>query len=125
MARGIEIPIKPKNGRMKLLSGDGYISQLVAIALGDNDSDNPFQDIGLGGERFVFAINNEMTEGEIRERVLAVFESLERDQLAKVKKQDITFEVGSGGELRMNIVYTNIETQERPEIEVPIPPQGD
>ncbi len=125
MAQGILVPLKPKYGRLKLLAGDDYIDMLVRIALGDNQSDNPFQDIGFGGERFVFAVNDSLTEGEIRNRVLLAFESLERDQLARVAKRDITFERTVEGELRMNVTYTNLETQERPELEVPIPPEGE
>ena len=125
MARGIQTPLKPVNGRLKLLSSDGYIDQLIRFGLGDSQSDNPFQDIGLHGERFIFALNDSMSEGEIRTAVLSVFESLERDQLAKIKKQDIKFRRTAEGELRMGITYTNIETQERPEFEVPIPPEGE
>lgn len=124
MARGIQTPLKTKNGRLLLLSGDNYIDQLVRFGLGDSQSDNPFQQIGLHGERFIFALNASMSEGEIRTAVMSVFESLERDQLAKVKERDITF-VRKDGDLFMNVTYTNIETQERPELEVPIPPEGE
>lgn len=125
MAQGIQVPIKTKNGRIMLLSSDDYIDQLVRIALGDSQSSNPFQDIGLG-DFMIFAIDDAMTEGEIRRRVIAVFDSLERDQLAKINQNDIIFEKPIvAGEKRMSITYTNLETQERQEIEVPIPPVGE
>ncbi len=63
MARGIKLPIKPKNGRMPLLSGDEYIDQLVATALLGSDSENPFQE--GGGDSMIFGINelSEQTPG--------------------------------------------------------------
>lgn len=124
MAQGISVPLKTKNGRLQLLSGDDYIDMLVRIALGDNQSDNPFQDIGLGAEQWIFGINDGMAEGEIKRAVVAVFESLERDQLAKIQERDISFDRSEEGVLKMDLTYTNIETQERVELEVPIPPEG-
>lgn len=125
MAQGISVPLKTKNGRLQLVSGDAYIDMLVRIALGDNQSDNPFQDIGLGAERWIFGINDGMAEGEIKTAVLSVFESLERDQLAKIKQSDIKFDRSEEGVLKMDLAYTNIETQERVELEVPIPSAGE
>lgn len=123
MAQGIQLPLVVKNGRLKLLDGDDYIAQLIAVALGDNESENPFQDIGLG-EFMIFGINDSYTEAEIRERVREVFESLEDDQLAKLETDDkaVTFERNvAAGTLSMFVSYVNLETQEQQELEVPIP----
>lgn len=117
MARGIELPTRAVNGRLKLLSGDQYIDQLVAVALGDGDSDNPFQDLGLG-EFMIFGINDSLTDGEINTRVQAAFELLETDQLAQLKS--ISFE--SRAEVKiMFLEYINLETGKRRELEVPLP----
>lgn len=125
MARGIKLPIKPKNGRMPLLSGDEYIDQLVATGLLGSDSENPFQRGGLG-ESMIFGINDSMSDAEIRRNVVLMFESLEDDQLARVDTpaKDITFR-RDGADKFMQLSYRNLETQERHEIEVPIPPAGD
>lgn len=123
MAKGIKLPLETKNGRLVLLEGDDYIEQLIFAALGDNESENPFQDIGLG-QFMIFGLNDSYTEGEIRERVEQVFASLEEDQLAKLSTDDeaITFVKETGtGKLKMFLEYVNIETQEQNEIEVPIP----
>jgi len=123
MAKGIKIPLSVKAGRLEQLGGDEYIEQLIMTALGDNESDNPFQDIGLG-TFMIFGINDSYTEGEIRERVIQVFESLETDQLAKLASDDkaLTFEKRIGeGKLVMFLEYINLETQEQRELEVPIP----
>lgn len=123
MAQGIKLPLQTKNGRLQLLSGDEYIEQLIFTALGDNESENPFQDIGLG-EFMIFGINDSYTEGEIRTRVEQIFDLLEGDQLARLDSEDkaLTFTRKKGtGQLVMLLSYTNLETQEQREIEVPIP----
>lgn len=126
MAKGIELPIQIVNGRIKLLSGDDYIEQLILVALGECDSDNPFQDLGLG-EFMIFAINAEAIEGEIRQKVRAIFSSFERDRLAKLPSasaRSIRFEQ-KGEEKVMYLDYVNLETGERRELEVPLPPAGE
>lgn len=123
MAQGIRLPLQTKNGRLQLLSGDAYIEQLLFTALGDNESENPFQDIGLG-QFMIFGINDSYTEAEIRERVEQIFEALEADQLAKLDddEQALRFERKRGtGKLFLHVSYTNLETQEQNDIEVPIP----
>lgn len=123
MAQGIRLPLEAKNGRLRLLSSDAYIEQIIVTALGDNESENPFQNIGLG-EFMIFGINDSYTESEIRERVEQIFESLETDQLATLDSEDkaLTFKRDKGtGRLKMFLSYTNLETQEQNEIEVPIP----
>lgn len=118
MARGIRLPMKAKNGRLVMLGGDAYIEQLIFAALGNNDSENPFQDIGLG-EFMIFGINDRLTEGQIRKRVVAAFDTLRRDQLATL--EELTFE--SVEEEKMMVIgYRNLETGKREAVEVPIPP---
>lgn len=127
MAQGLKLPLETRNGRLVQLSGDDYIEQLVSVMLGDGESDNPFQDLGLG-EFMVFGINDAVTDGEIKERVVRGFAILERDQLARLDNPDtdLVFRKGdSPGERILEITYTNMETQERPEIEVPIPPAAE
>ena len=119
------LPIKIKDGRLKMLSGDDYIKQLVMIALQDGDSENPFQDLGLS-EFMIFDINAEAVEGEIRHRVQNSFDALKRSQLAKLTRgaQSIRFET-EGADKFMYIDYTDLETGERTELEVPLPPVGE
>lgn len=125
MARGLELPIKISNGRMVKKSGDDYIKQLIMTALRSGDSENPFQDLGLGGF-MIFGIQNGGTQAQIKEKIIPIFNSLEEDQLARLDNpsKDIQFEV-DGTDLKMTINYRNMETQERDEIEVPIPNGGE
>jgi hypothetical protein len=126
MACGIQVPLITKNGRLKKLYGDAYIEQLVQLALIGMESENPFQTLGLG-EWMIFGINDGMTTGQIKEKVISIFDLFEADQLAKLKSEDesIQFKRGDEGELYMSVEYVNMETQEGKSIEVPIPPVGD
>ena len=125
MASGIELPLRTARGRLKRLTGDDYIDQLVRVALLGMESDNPFQTLGLG-EWMIFGINDSLTESEIKEKVAAIFESFQRDQLAQLKDPDadITFKRDEG-DLYMNVAYVNMETQERTDLSVPIPGSGE
>jgi hypothetical protein len=124
MAQGIQIPLKTNNGRLQKLSGDDYIDLLIRVALIGAESENPFQTLGLG-EWMIFGINDAMAEAEIREKVVLIFEAFKADQLAKINdpSTDITFDHNEG-DMLMNVSYINMETQERVELDVPIPDGG-
>lgn len=127
MAQGIAVPVKVENGRMQLAKGRDYIRQLIFIALAGNDSENPWQDIGLGD--YVFGINDARTDGQIRHDIVTIFSILERDQLAKLENpdEDLIFSSDNGPlgvEKRITLLYTDMETQERVEIDVPLPPEA-
>lgn len=122
MAQGIKVPLETENGRLKLISRDAYIQQMLFVALGEGESDNPFQDPGMG-EFMIFDINDELTEGEIKARIVAIFESFEADQLAKLDNPEIDLVFSEEGQEKLlDLTYINMETQERVDIEVPIPP---
>ncbi|KKN81440.1 hypothetical protein LCGC14_0320530 [marine sediment metagenome] len=120
--KGIELPVRVVNGRFKLLSSDEYVDQLIRVALGNTDSENPFNPDGLG-EFMIFALNDEQIEGEIEERVRTVFRILERDQIARLGRESpIRFEedVVKPGEKIMFIDYVNLETGGRREVDLPL-----
>lgn len=120
MAQGLKLPLATKNGRLIKLSGDDYIQQTIVTAFLGSDSDNPFQQIGLG-EEMIFDLNDEETAGKIKAKVLLIFDGFENDQLAKLEnpEQDVTFTI-DGANQYMSISYINIETQERQEFDVPL-----
>ncbi len=119
--QGIELPVKVVNGRFKLLSSDEYVDQLIRVALGNTDSENPFLPDGLG-EFMIFALNDEQIESEVEERVRTVFRILERDQIARLGRQTpIRFEQGDKpGEKVMFVEYFNLETGGRREVDLPL-----
>lgn len=121
MAQGAIIPSVVRNGRLVKISGNEYIRMLLMLAFGEGESDNPFQDLGLG-EFMIHGINDAESEGEIRPRVERMFLSFERDQLARLDNpaDDIEFFQAEGDKF-MIVRYWDLETQERTEVEVPIP----
>lgn len=120
--------METERGRLVKISGDDYIEQLVMIGLIGGYSRNPFQDMGLG-DFMIFEINDAQTEGEIRTAIESLFEILEKDQLAKLdnpsKDVKLVREDSNEGKMYAEITYVNMETQERQEIEVPVPPAGE
>jgi hypothetical protein len=124
-ATGISLPTRVENGRWKLKSGDPYVEQLIGTSFGSGDSDNPFQDIGLG-EFMIFEVNADAVEGEIKRRAQAGFRSLERDQLARLSRGSRPLRFTQDGAVkRMFVEYENLENGERREAEVPLPPSGE
>jgi len=120
MAQGLQLPLTVKSGRLLKLSGDDYIEQLIFTALLGDESDNPFQTLGLG-EFMIFDINDAMSEGEIKQAVVRIFESLQRDQLAKLPSSESMKFRREDNTLYLDLSYINMETQERRSLEVPIP----
>ena len=120
VARGIRLPVSIKHGRIALVSGDEYIRQLMVVAFGDCESDNPFEDLGLG-EGMIFGVNDSMTEGEIIARIEMIMEDFAENGLASLIPSDPpTFEKREG-ELFMELPYINLETQESDVLDLPIP----
>lgn len=120
MPTGIKLPIRPKNGRMVLISGKEYTEQLIKIALGDNENLNPFETKGVGSF-MLYALNDQQTEGEIRDRVEDAFFLLENDQIARLNS--LNFEKKDGF-LFIFIDYVDLESGVAERMEVPIPSGG-
>ena len=106
---GIALPIKSEKGRMALLGGDRYITQIVMTALGDSESENPFQSRGFEGVN-IFDINDGMQTGELQSQVEAVFAILERDQLASLVSVNFS---NVGSDRFMDVQYKDLETGNR------------
>lgn len=124
MASGIRVPLAASDGRLAISFGEEYIKQLVFVALGEGDSANPFQDLGVG-EFMIFGIAGDKLDGEIKKRVTMAFDQLEESQLAALDSEDDIVITREGSEQYVEITYTDLETGARPLIEVPIPPAGE
>jgi hypothetical protein len=115
-SQGIELPLKAVNGRIKLLSSDLYIEQLLSTALGSGECENPFLNVGLG-KFMIFGINDAPEEAEIRAGIEAIFDNFQYNKLAKLHR--ITF-VSENEEKKARISYQNMETGQNQELDVPV-----
>lgn len=118
MSQGTQTPWKADSlGRVVLVENDDYIRDIIGIALGSGDSENPFQDIGLG-EEIIFSVNDFVTEATVRRRVEDIFRDLETNGLARlVKPNGVTFPgTDVEGEMFVVIKFINLETDRVDEV---------
>jgi len=119
-ASGLALPFAASGeGGLQVLYGDEYILQLVRTYAADCDSDNPFQDVGIGLEA-VFQVSSAAAwKGQVRRKMQAMFRLyLERTNLAVLKS--VSFAKTEEGEDTMNVIFISIESNEELAINVPI-----
>jgi len=119
-ASGLALPFAASGeGGAKVLYGDELILQYVRTYAADCDSDNPFQDLGIGLEA-VFQISSDPAwKGQVRRKMRRMFRLyLERTNLATLKS--ISFDKTEEGVDTMNVVFISIESNEELAINIPI-----
>jgi len=122
-ASGLALPFAPSGeGGIKVLYGDEYILQLVRTYAADCDSDNPFQDVGIGLEAVFQLSSDGAWKGQVRRKLQQMFKLyLERTNLAVLKS--VSFEKGEEGVDTMNVVFISVESNEELAINIPIAQQ--
>lgn len=80
---GISLPVRFVNGRVVRESGTSQLQKIIMLACADEDSDNPFQDLGLG-DAVVFQINDEVSAARYTTRIVDVFRRLESQGRARL-----------------------------------------
>ncbi len=107
--------VRSGHGGFKQDKDNDHIRGLLGAALGPGDSDNPFQDLGLG-EDMIFDPADSTTFNDVRDRIKEIFEDFERAELATLqKRQDnlkVTFDktAPEGGSYGMIVYAVNLET---------------
>lgn len=119
-ASGLALPFAASGeGGLAVLYGDEYILQLVRTYAADCDSDNPFQDIGIGLEAVFQLSSDGAWKGQIRRKMQQMFKLyLERTNLAVLK--DVSFAKTEDGVDTMNVVFISVESNEELAINIPI-----
>lgn len=109
-ASGMSLPFRAdSDGGVAVSEGETYIKMQVLMCVRPNDSDNPFQDLGVGQEAVFQNAADPDWKLVIRRRIERQFEELDRENLARLKK--VRFEPGDeSGDLRVVVQYTNLET---------------
>lgn len=107
MAKGIAMPPRAVGGRLALVSGKDQLSNVIMLAAGSSDTDNPFLEAGI--EHPLFSLNDGVTRATIRRQMKEHFDRLSRAGRAVL--DDITFE-DRNGELYVLVRYRDLETGE-------------
>lgn len=112
MAKGFSIPFRANHkGRVVLSDGDTHLAELLGIAFGSGDSNNPFQELGLG-EDMVFENATEELFNNIAVKIRTIFENFEDEELAKLQDRTDNLEMKVGSEegtWEMVVYYINLE----------------
>jgi hypothetical protein len=100
-----------KRGGARLAKNDIHIGTLLQVALGSGDSENPFQELGLG-EKMIFDLLDLSTFAPIQDRVKEIFEDFEDNELAALDDTGTNLQIieTRQAEAGMQIDYVNLET---------------
>lgn len=130
MTQGISVTLKGSGrGGLKQDKDNDHIRGLLSVALGEGESDNPFQDLGLG-EDMIFDPADPATFTSVRDRIKEIFDDFERAELAKLQARPdnlkVTFDktAPEGGAYGMIVYAVNLETDSPFEMTVFSAPGG-
>ncbi len=109
---GLQLPLQPsRSGGLRLLSGDEYITQLIQSLVADDESDNPFLEIGLTIGTIFANLSDGGWRAQQQKRIKDLFLELERAQIAKLKSATFGDTAGNEpGTHQVTILYYSIET---------------
>lgn len=111
MATGIAIPARPnRRGGFARSVGSNNVKKLLAIALGNNDSDNAFQELGLRG--VIFDPGDETTFADVAEQIRRIFEGFRLAEIAVLqdRSDNLVVEQRGEGEYEMRLYFIDLET---------------
>lgn len=117
MAKGWSIPMRAnKRGGVQTSVGNRHVMDLLYAALKNADSDNPFQELGLG-EDMIFDIADATTFNSITEKLERIFADFREAELADLQERSDNLQVipdpkTSGGSWIMNIYFVNLESDQ-------------
>lgn len=117
MPKGLKMPIgRNASGGFAVVDGDDNDKKTIAVALGDDDNENAFQqEIGLG-LGMVFDINDPYIRGSIKRRLIRLFKLFEAQKRFKLLTDTIEWKDDSETqELILSFRYLNLESDEENE----------
>lgn len=114
MPEGISLPLRAINGRLEKRTGTEYVRQLVEVALGSDESANPFQRVRPFGTGYVFS--TDQNANDIKARLGLSFQSLEQDELARLLDAKVT---DNGPDGNAVVTWEDMESGKREDSELP------
>jgi hypothetical protein len=110
MAQGLSLPVRAFRGRAALSSGSEKNDQVISLCILDGDNNNPFNDdVGLTAP--IFKLDSASVRAQVELRIKTHFDRLyyaNRIRLLKIEFTDVNQE----GDLRVNVRYIDLETDE-------------
>lgn len=108
MTTGLSVPIGvTPSGRASIDTGDSHLAKIIALALSDVDSENPFKT--LPQLPLIFDINEgSIVNPIVRHRVISLFQRLESEERAKLVEESLAFS-NVEGELVVEFNYINLK----------------
>lgn len=119
-ASGLAFPFKvSRSGGIETMTSDELITAYVRIYCSDCESDNPYQDLGIGSDAIFQVSSDASWKAQVRRKVKQAFSLyLEPSNLAKLKS--ISFSKDTEGEDNVDIIFFSIETNEELAINIPV-----
>lgn len=112
MPTGLRMPVGVDGtGGAALSSGDAQNQKIIKIALSDCDSDNAFQDIGLGNW-MIFEIDAPEVQARALNFIRRIFRQFRAEQRYKLLERTIQFTKTTEGELDLEFKYLDIESDQ-------------
>jgi len=112
MPTGLRMPVGVDGtGGAALSSRDVQNLKIIKIALSDCDSDNAFQDIGLGNW-MIFEIDAPEVQARALNFIRRIFRQFRAEQRYKLLERTIQFTKTSEGELDLEFKYLDIESDQ-------------
>jgi hypothetical protein len=125
-AAGLSTPFRADtDGGALVVEGEEYVRQLILTAMGTNESDNPFQDLGVGEDSIFKVSADPRWKASLRRRIKAQLDLLDRENLARFVRLDMPQDSGSDGSYTVELTYLNLETQKESTLGALVAQNGD
>lgn len=112
MPTGLRMPVGVDGtGGAALASRDEQNHKIIKIALSDCDSENAFQDIGLGNW-MIFEIDAPEVQARALNFIRRIFRQFRAEQRYKLLERTIQFNKTTEGELDLEFKYLDIESDQ-------------
>lgn len=110
-ASGIASPFKrDSDGGIALSEGELYVDDQVFAAVNVNNSDNPFQSLGVTEQAIFENPEDPAWRRIIRERIQTQFKFLEDNNLARLLRVRFARTSEENGDYNVTVEYVNLET---------------
>lgn len=114
MAKGLALPVGVNSrGGSRTTEGDDQAKKVIAVALDEDDNDNPFQQNDGLGSSMIFSINDPSVRAKIMNRLVKAFSEFEKLDLYKLVVESVKWQEDvENQELGLKFNWINLETDE-------------